>query len=66
MKHTEKQKRQIELASEEAAVRYSQEKNQAKLKNIRAKKRVLADIIKECKLKHGVPANCSIEPECIR
>lgn len=66
MKHAVNQKHQIALASEEAAKRYSQERNWAKLKNTRAKKGILAEIIHECKSKHGVPENCSIEPECIR
>ncbi len=59
-------KRRIELASQDAAERFSEERKRAKVKNTRAKRGVLTEIIEECKSLHGVPENCTIEPECIR
>jgi hypothetical protein len=59
-------KRWIELASQDAAERFSEERKHAKAKNTRAKRGVLTKIIEECKSLHGVPENCTIEPECIR
>jgi hypothetical protein len=66
IKNAQDLKRWIELASKDAAEKFSEERKRTKQNNTRTKRGILTEIIEECKSFHNLPENCSIAPECIR